>query len=154
MLRRTLTPEIMDDPEIDGERHSHALRGLSKINSVSFAAIPVVRAIRNLIEPGPVHVLDIATGSGDVAHAVSKSLSRTGYSCSFTLTDISQRALDKAKLRFEGRTAETVTLDATQDTLPAADIVMCSLFMHHLKDDQAAALFQFKAPDKLGHEQV
>lgn len=140
MLGRILTPEVMDDPAIDGERHARALNGLARINTISLAALPIVGAVCKAIPPGPVRLLDVATGSGDVAHAVAKALERRGYECTFTLTDISDRALEQARRRFGDQQAETVVLDATRDALPDADVVMCSLFLHHLQEEQALKL--------------
>ncbi|RNC82785.1 MAG: methyltransferase domain-containing protein [Phycisphaera sp.] len=140
MLGRVLTPEIMDDPAIESDRHARALRGLARINAISLAALPIVNAVRKAIPPGPVRLLDVATGSGDVAYAVAKALAKRGYDCSFTLTDISDRALELARRRFGDQNAETVILDATADALPESDVVMCSLFLHHLSEDQALSL--------------
>lgn len=139
MSTRVLLPELMDDPEIEQEVHSRALRGLARINRISRAAAPLAAAVRRSIEPGSIRIVDVATGSGDVALALATRLTRVGYECEFILTDISAFALELARHRFAsaGVNAEARNLDATREEIPAADLAVCTLFLHHLQPSQA-----------------
>ncbi len=121
----------MDDPNIRAEAHTRALAGLVRLNRLSFASTPIARAIRRSIPPGDLTILDVACGSGDVTHAVYRKL-QTRYKCQVILADISPHALQIARARFTDTPADTRCIDAIDDELPNADVVMCSLFLHHL----------------------
>jgi len=132
----------MDDPALPAADHDRALAGLARLNALSRASAPVARALTRANLPRDPHILDIATGSGDVALALARSLSRAGLAPRFTLADISAHALNRAAERFRRAKidATTIKLDATTDELPPADAVVCTLFLHHLTEDDARAL--------------
>ena len=66
--QREVRPEIMDTPDMAGERHCAALRGLERINAWSGSARILWPALMRLArESGEeIRVLDVATGAGDV----------------------------------------------------------------------------------------
>jgi len=132
----------MDDPALPPADHDRALAGLARLNALSRASAPVARALKRTNLPREPHILDVATGSGDVALALARSLSRAGLAPRFTLADLSDHALARAAKRFRRAKidATTITLDATTDDLPRADAVICTLFLHHLTEDDARAL--------------
>ena len=132
----------MDDPRLPGRDHDRALAGLARLNALSRASAPVARALTSAALPAEPHILDIATGSGDVALALARSLERAGLAPRFTLADLSPRALDRAAERFRRANipATIATLDATTDDLPPADAVVCTLFLHHLAEADARVL--------------
>jgi len=132
----------MDDPALPPREHDRALAGLARLNVISRAHAPVAAAIlRSRLTHAP-HILDIATGSGDVALAIARSLQRAGLEPRLTLSDLSPHALDRAAERFRRAKidATTVQLDATTDDLPPADAVICTLFLHHLTEPDARSL--------------
>ncbi|MEX2670990.1 MAG: methyltransferase domain-containing protein, partial [Phycisphaeraceae bacterium] len=97
MRERVLEPELMDDPALNGRRHTTALRGLARLNRLSSAGAAVYGCLEDLIEratPGrPLRVLDVASGGGDVAIALAKQgKDRVAvHGC-----DISKRAVQRA----------------------------------------------------------
>ncbi len=134
----------MDDPSLDGGAHARALRGLARINRLSRAGrthLPALRAVATRCA-GPVRVLDVGTGSGDVAVSLLAAGRRGGIDATLTLADISPRAVEAATRRAEdaGMTARGVVLDAVAGPLPSADLTVCSLFLHHLTGAQAVAV--------------
>ncbi len=132
----------MDDPAINPEVHRHALQGLARLNKLSFASYPLLRALTSRLSPRPIEILDVATGSGDVALAFARAAIHCGYRCTITLTDISPLALSEAQGRFTraGIESRVLQLDATCDPLPEADITLCSLFLHHLDERATTSL--------------
>lgn len=142
MPARVLTPELMDDPGIDRAEHAAALRGLARLNVLSRAAAPLVAAVCRAVPVGRVEVLDVATGSGDVCRALVLGLRRRGYDCAVRLIDKSPLALEQAAARFQavGLAVQTEVRDALSGDLPEADIVVSTLFMHHLTEDEARGL--------------
>ena len=146
--RRDLTPELMDDPALDERMHRAALRGLARLNRLSGAAGILWAPLRELTAaPGhpPLRVLDIATGSGDVPAALERRARAAGITLTVDGCDISETALAIARGRFRaggvGRAGAFFRLDALRQELPADyDVVMCSLFMHHLPHDSVVEL--------------
>jgi SAM-dependent methyltransferase len=138
---RERTPELMDDPALDPAEHRRALAGLARINRVSNSAgvlWPVIPVLARELGR-PVRVLDVATGSGDVPAGLLRKAKRAGVALEVAGCDISARAIDEARRCRPG--IEFFVHDALHARLPAGfDVVTCSLFLHHLSNDDALAL--------------
>lgn len=132
----------MDDPSLDDAEHAHALAGLARLNRLSFAARAHLPALRRAAEraPGVVRVLDVACGGGDGAAGLARHAAKAGIRVEMTLLDRSPVAVERAVASVRGAGAASVrgvTADAVEDALPESDLVVCSLFMHHLVEDAA-----------------
>lgn len=147
--RRELGHELMDEPGLDPREHAVALRALARLNRVSDSAGILWTPIRELAATpghGPVRILDIATGSGDVPAALARRAAAAGVSLEIDGCDISGRALEGARERAgrAGLSSRFFRLDVLKDELPAPDggydVVMSSLFMHHLTEEDAVSL--------------
>ncbi len=147
MSDRERVPELMDEPGLDADLHAEALEALARVNRVSATGRrvwhEVVRIHRRTGRP--VRLLDVACGGGDVLLDVGRRAAQAGVPVELTGCDISVQALDFARGAFERRGLEVDlhTSDALSGTLPAdADLVSCSLFLHHLSDGEAEALLR------------
>lgn len=140
LARRECIPELMDDPALDPAEHRRALAGLARLNRVSDSPGVLWPAIRELARVGPVRVLDVATGSGDVPRALAAKAARAGLTTvTFAGCDISPTAIDAAARAAPG--LSFFVHDAIRDPLPTGyDVVTCSLFLHHLSEDDAVTL--------------
>jgi 2-polyprenyl-3-methyl-5-hydroxy-6-metoxy-1,4-benzoquinol methylase len=145
---RVLEPEDMDDPALATERLHGALTGLSRLNFVSNSARIVWRPIARLareLKANRLRVLDIATGAGDVPLALWRRARRDGLSLDIHGIDFSLRSIEFARQRAE-ETNTRVTFEcqnALTDNLPTDfDVVMCSLFLHHLTNGDALKLLR------------
>ena len=140
-MRRTLTPELMDDPAIDPVEHSRALRALARINRLSDSARILWGPIRaEAARAGPLSVLDIATGAGDVPLAIARRAARAGVTLALHACDASATAVGHARAHAAraGVELEIWRQDALRDPFTRRfDIVVCSLFLHHLNEDDA-----------------
>ncbi len=148
LAERHVVPEVMDDPTLDPDRHHRALQGLARINRLSASSrivwTPIYRLARKLGVPR-LRVLDIATGSGDVPLALWRRARRQGLDLDILGLDVSPRAVEFAQQRVNATQGKVrfETLDVFQEPLPANyDIVMCSLFLHHLDREQAIELLK------------
>jgi SAM-dependent methyltransferase len=147
MHNRILTPELMDAPDLDPAKHLQALAGLARLNAWSGGAGLLWKELRRMAsEAGrPLRVLDVATGSGDVPIELAKRAKRAGIPMHFTGCDVSDTALSVARqnaLR-AGVELEVFQHDVFHTPLPGGfDVILASLFLHHLSDEQAVALLQ------------
>jgi 2-polyprenyl-3-methyl-5-hydroxy-6-metoxy-1,4-benzoquinol methylase len=152
LSRRVREPELMDDPSLDRDEHQRALAGLARLNRVG-RSVPILwDAIRPLATTpghGAVSILDIATGSGDIPLGLIRRARRIGSTLDIHACDISEYALAEAQRKAEqaGTSITTFRLDAATQQIPGDyDIVMCSLFTHHLDDEQVVdLLYRMKA---------
>jgi len=90
-------------------------------------------------------VLDIATGAGDVPCVLWRKAERTGLKLEIHGIDFSPRSIEFARQRAEqAKTPVTFECrDALAGNLPAEyDVVMCSLFLHHLSTEEATILLR------------
>lgn len=141
--RRRLQPEIMDQPGLDSRRHDEALAGLARVNQLSRSAEilwPALRSQARAIHPRSLRVLDVATGGGDVPVRLGQLARRAGLNLLLAGCDRSGDALTFARQRAEEarEAVEFFCQDATVGELPAGyDAIICSLFLHHLTEEQA-----------------
>lgn len=147
--QRERIPEWMDDAALDPAQHRQALRGLARLNRFSGSAEilwPRIAQLAHAQRQGTIRILDIATGSGDIPMRLAAKAHRAGFHhVEFHGCDISPVAV------------ETATHAAAQAQLPVTffshdilaeplaqsfDIVICSLFLHHLDQTDALLLLQ------------
>ncbi len=134
----------MDDPALPPAEHTAALRGLARLNRISMAHRSLCKqALRATHDLPEVTMLDVAAGSGDVSLAVARHLEAAGKRVTVRGVDVSSHAAHVAEQRFHeaGVASRFEVADALRDALPEADVVMCTLFLHHLDNADVAALF-------------
>lgn len=139
--RRERIPELMDDPAIDPVEHRRALAGLRRLNRLDDSSgvlwPSVARLARELKRP--LRLLDVATGSGDVPRRLLARAERAGVALEVSGCDLSPTAIAEAQR--EPSAARFFVHDALRDRLPGDfDVATCSLFLHHLSEDEAVAL--------------
>ncbi|MEW6253278.1 MAG: methyltransferase domain-containing protein [Planctomycetota bacterium] len=156
---RRREPELMDQPGLNEQEHRAALRGLARANLVSRTAAQLWRPIRALAreaaagsKPGvrnpaapKLSVLDIATGAGDVPVRLGRMARRAGIALELHACDCSRRAIAagcQAAAR-AGVAVEFFPLDVLRELLPGRyDVVISSLFLHHLDGADAVRLLR------------
>lgn len=147
LRRRHLQTEVMDDPALDAAAHHHALDALALINRISASARILWPAIRGLGrarqtagDSRPIRVLDIATGGGDVPVGLWRLGQRAGVPLEVSGCDFSPVALEHAKATAAraGADVSFFPLDLLAAPIPDGfDVITCSLFLHHLNEEQA-----------------
>src|SRR4051812_24841988 len=147
LRRRQREPEVMDQPDLDADRHRHALRGLGRINRWSASARILWPALRDLARrtAAPLRVLDVATGGGDIPIRLWQLAYRAGLALDLAACDISPTALDYARANAAraGAAVEFFHCDVLHEALPRRyDAVISSLFLHHLDDAEAVELLR------------
>lgn len=143
---RVMVPEIMDDPHLAVAAHHRALRDLARLNRLSRSAEilwPPIRALARRLRQDRLRVLDVASGAGDVALRLWGRARRCGIELEITGLDVAPRAVEFARRRAERRGTPIVyrQCDVLESPLPEDyDVVTTSLFLHHLKEDEARRL--------------
>jgi len=136
----------MDDPLLPAADHQMALAGLARLNRWSRGDAGLWRRIQaeaRSIAPRTLRVLDIATGSGDLPIRLCQRASLSQLPIHFSACDLNPTALEVAGQAAEkaNLSIEFFQLDAVADPIPAGfDVIMVSLFLHHLSDDQIVNL--------------
>jgi len=136
MLRKRV-PELMDDPGLDFATRASALQGLEKLNKISNTVESLFCEVRNLHAKNPdrtLKILDVATGGGDNAIALCLLAQKENIRVEITAGDLSADAIKYAsgKARAKGAQIEFVIMNALENLPDGFDIVMTSLFTHHL----------------------
>lgn len=140
----------MDAPDLAPQPHLEALRGLRRINEASGAAAAMLRPVLAAAEARRLQqldLLDVACGSGDVPIAVARAAAARGLPIRLVLLDQSPTALAAAQQQAaqEGLQVATRCASALSGPLPPADVVTCSLFLHHLDRPEVVTLLKHMA---------
>lgn len=153
---RVIEPEVMDQPGLDAQQHRQALRGLSRLNRISGSARIVASALHQIerqqqqqtesLPTGPLRILDVATGGGDLPIALTRRAQRNGQAWQIDGCDLSETALAYARHQASQqgfRDIQFFQRDAVRDALPEGyDVVVLALFLHHLERSVCVALLQ------------
>jgi len=139
--------EMMDDPSLDAAAHREALTDLARINRISFGAEILWPALRKLARShaGPLRVLDLATGRGDVPLRLRQKAQRERLEVRWSACDISPTAINEAQSNARDAGAEIAFFlhDIVNQPLSERyDVVMCSLFLHHLSEGDAVRVLR------------
>ena len=140
--QRQRRPEVMDQPGLPPARHAQALDGLARINFWSGSAGILWPPLRDLAvrQGGRLRLLDLATGAGDVPIRLWRRAARAGLTWEVHGCDVSPVAVAYARERARAAAAgvQFFVHDALSGPPPDGfDAVVCSLFLHHLDEDQA-----------------
>ena len=154
--QRCRLPEIMDQPDLAPARHIGALRGLARVNLWSGSAGILWRPLADLARRlgRPIRVLDAASGGGDVPLRLWQRARAAGLDIHVDGCDLSPVAVEYAqgKATKVGANVRYFVQNVLQGpVLTGYDAVTCSLFLHHLDDEQAVAYLRW-AGATAGHQ--
>ena len=148
LSQRNNEPEIMDQPGLDPAEHAAALRAIARLNWWSRSAGILWRPLYRLAQENPnrrLRILDLATGSGDIPLRLWQRFRHAGVTVELAGADMSELALLEARKRAAnaGAPIRFFALNALEDPLPQDfDVIMCSLFLHHLEENGAVELLR------------
>jgi SAM-dependent methyltransferase len=150
LRHRHRQPELMDQPNIPLDEHSRALQGLARLNQFSGTVGSLFHSLcdaQTQWQSPTLRILDIATGSADVLASLAKRSGKAGLDWQLTGCDISETALEVARNRKNGyeNRLNFFRHDVLKQSFPVSlrdsfDVVLCSLFLHHLSDAEAIYL--------------
>jgi hypothetical protein len=142
--KRDTTPELMDAEVVSYEELRGALRQLTQANELSFAYRPTLSFFKRLAredrlaQDRPIIVIDAASGYGDMSRKVDAWAARNGINLEIVGVDMNPwAARAAAEATAPGRPLRWVTANLFDFRVEGgADIIMSSLFTHHLPNPQ------------------
>lgn len=146
MTCRDVQPEMMDQPGLAPELHRTALAALGMINRLSRTEAVLWAPIWRLAQTSrrPIQVLDVACGGGDVLRSLARRAQAWGLPIHFSGCDVSELALQYAREQAWNAGLESIEFfehDVARDRLPPRfDVILSTLFFHHLQWDDARSL--------------
>lgn len=140
-------PELMDGP-CSFEDLRACLRDLSRVNRLTLAYRPVMRFMERVAAQGggrPLRIVDVGSGYGDTLRRIVGWAGRRGLAVELLGVDLNPNAVRAAReaspaaSRIEWLAGDVREIAAAQD----ADVVLCSLLMHHLPEDEIVELMRW-----------
>jgi len=147
-MHRQREPEWMDEDNADPEELRQSLVFIERVNRYLRYTRTLIRHLARLSvawKPGEdISILDIATGSGDVPREILAWGKKRGVDLRITGVDRQAETLQLARETKTGPQIRFVRADAL--ALPftpgSFDYVICSMFLHHLSENEAIAVIE------------
>lgn len=136
---RTLTPELMDVEPTTFEDFRACLRDLARVNTLSLGHRPTLGYLAQVARRTGgrrLRVVDVGAGYGDTLRAVADWACRGGVEVELVGVDMNPWAARAAGEPAAAVPIEWVTADVFEyaEHAPRADVILSSLFTHHLDD--------------------
>jgi SAM-dependent methyltransferase len=138
--------ELLDKSNINRGLLNKNLRELDMLNRTTGGHAVSLKGIKQLITDHDkvYHVVDLGCGSGDALKAIADWARLNNYQVKLTGVDWNADAIDYLKIHCVNYPEISGITADYQDYLnrnESIDIVHCSLFCHHLNDDELLRLF-------------
>ena len=132
--------EMLDDPSLPDDIRELAMGDVARANRLFGGTRAVVIGFRDVARslPARARLLDVGTGTGDIADAVAREARSARIEVFGIGMDISERMARVARPRLDG----VMVGSALRIPLPddSVDVVACSQVLHHFETDLARAL--------------
>ena len=145
-MRRFVEEELLDSNAGTPEEVQTSLDDLRGVNRRFGGNALHTRLFAKVVAatPGPLTILEVASGRADVLQAALLPLRKQGRELTIQLLDANRLHFPRPEL-WDAALPKPECFEGNALDLPfednSADIVSCCLFLHHLEPDQAAAFF-------------
>ena len=144
--QRSYESELLDAPDIPKELLFKNLHELDVVNRTLGGHAITLTGVKKLLtdKSKTYHIVDIGCGGGDAMKRIAEWARSNGYKVILTGVDMNPDAIDYMKEYCKGYSEITGIVSDYRDFLKnndSVDIVHCSLFCHHLKDEELVELF-------------
>ncbi|BBO34311.1 methyltransferase domain-containing protein [Lacipirellula parvula] len=146
---RQRVPELMDEPGIAPAALEDALRGIARINAFSLTAGHLWRRLQRIARERKLdrlRILHVGCGNADVTLGVARRARRSGVKAELFGCDRTAVAVEAARERARRLGLQEVLFfqaDALTDDLHGRyDVIVSSLFLHHLDEAEAVVLLR------------
>lgn len=156
--QRSNAPEIMDDFSMEGEVLKEALDKIATINRLLGGNKITLQGVKQLIKNKPnnqvITILDAGCGNGDMLRSLAKFARKHNITFNLIGLDANQFSINHAQsLSLGYPNISYYCKDLFNDTAEEEtyDIILCTLTLHHFKDDEILSLLEkFKRQARLG----
>ena len=141
MKARSHEPELLDAPDHDAHELAHSLGQVAQVNRWLGGGRSLRRHLTPLLVPrAALRVLDVGTGNGTTLRELGAWARARGTGWNAVGVELSRQSAGLC------RQAGTTTVLGTGLRLPFADdafdVALCTLTLHHFRDDEAVALLR------------
>jgi len=145
---RSYQAELLDAPDIPRQLLFQNLQELDFVNRTLGGHAITLSGIKKLItdKNKTYHIVDIGCGGGDAMKQIAKWAKPNGYNVTLTGVDMNADAIDYMNESCKKYPQITGVVSDYRTFLKSnikVDIIHCSLFCHHLKDDELVELFSY-----------
>lgn len=144
---RSDTTELMDDFSMKGELLRDTLDKLGKINKWLGGNHVTLNGLRQLLKNQPkdkvLTIVDLGCGHGDILRLIADFGRKHNYSFELIGIDANQDAIeyaDELSVAYEELSFRSVDVFSEEFRAMEYDIVLSTLFLHHLNEDEIQAL--------------
>lgn len=155
---RSAAPEIMDNFDMEGEILRDALDKIASINKLLGGNKVTIQGVRTLLKgvdkAQAISILDVGCGNGDMLRTLADYATKNGLN--FKLYGIDANAFTIKHAENLSKAYPNITYycgDIFDENLPLQqfDILLCTLTLHHFKDDEIIKLLSlFHIQARLG----
>lgn len=148
LKKRSSEKEIMDDFSQSGETIDQTLRELERINALLGGNYVSTNGIGKLLKTAnkkEYRIVDLGCGGGDIMMDMSKWAESNNYNLRLSGIDANPAIVEFAKentKEFENIDYHSINIFSSTFKAMDFDIVHCSLFTHHLTDEELIPLLQ------------
>ena len=140
---RSSEMEIMDDFTLKGDVFRDTLDKLEIINRLLGGNKVTIRGLKKLLKNQSknkiITIVDLGCGNGDILRDIAKFGRKNNYSFKLIGIDANFAAIDYAKKlskEYSELSFKTVNVFSEDFKKQSYDIVLCTLFLHHFKNDE------------------
>ncbi len=146
--QRSYEPELLDAPNIPRDLLFKNLRELDTVNRLLGGHAITLAGISKLVtnKNKTYRIIDIGCGGGDALKQIAKWARAKNFQVKLTGVDMNADAIQFMKEQCKGYPEIDGVISDYRAFLKSekeVDIVHCSLFCHHLKNDELTELFQY-----------
>ena len=149
-MRRTITPELVDQPSPDPALLAESLADLAWLNRYLGGTATLIHQLNRLLDgvtPRRLRVLDVGAGGADMLVALRQSCLRSGFELEGVALDLGRETTQQAAKNIGGVWCKVLRV-ARGDAraLPfcdhAFDVAISSTFLHHLDEGDAVVVLK------------
>ena len=154
--KRSNAPEMMDDFAMEGEILRDALDKIASINKMLGGNSVTIEGVQKLLKDVDVkktiRIIDIGCGNGDMLRTLADYAKKRKLNFELIGIDANQFTINHARqLSTDYLNVSYKCEDIFKDEIASCDIILCTLTLHHFKDEEIIALLnQFKSAANLG----